>query len=199
MTTRAATVLIVPGLRDHVPQHWQTLLAARLPRVQTVAPIGRDNLDCLERVEAIEETAAKIDGPIIALAHSGGVIATLHWARLTRRAICGALLATPPDFDQAMREDYPSMEALDAGGWLPVPRNKLAFRSIVAASRNDPLARYERVASFARSWGSKLVDLGEVGHLNPASGFGDWPAAEALIAELDTTASDCWLKSRRIA
>jgi predicted alpha/beta hydrolase family esterase len=28
---REATVLIVPGLRDHVPQHWQTLLASRLP------------------------------------------------------------------------------------------------------------------------------------------------------------------------
>jgi hypothetical protein len=29
--------LIVPGLRDHVPGHWQTLLASRLPRVRTVA------------------------------------------------------------------------------------------------------------------------------------------------------------------
>ena len=34
-----ATVLIVPGLRDHVPQHWQTLLAAQLPRVVSVPPM----------------------------------------------------------------------------------------------------------------------------------------------------------------
>jgi predicted alpha/beta hydrolase family esterase len=27
-----ATVLIVPGLRDHVAEHWQTVLGARLPR-----------------------------------------------------------------------------------------------------------------------------------------------------------------------
>ena len=26
----APTILVVPGLRDHVAQHWQTLLAARL-------------------------------------------------------------------------------------------------------------------------------------------------------------------------
>ena len=26
-----ATILVVPGLRDHVAQHWQTLLAARVP------------------------------------------------------------------------------------------------------------------------------------------------------------------------
>ena len=37
--TESNTVLIVPGLRDHVPDHWQTLLAAKLPRVHTVAPL----------------------------------------------------------------------------------------------------------------------------------------------------------------
>jgi hypothetical protein len=194
-----ATVLIVPGLRDHVPEHWQTLLASRLPRVRTVTPMGRDDLDCLARVEAIEEAAAQIDGPIILVAHSGGVIAVTHWARLTRRAVRGALLATPADFDQPLPVGYPSMGALEGGGWLPVPRNALPFRSIVAASRNDPLARYERVAAFARSWGSKLVDLGEVGHLNPASGFGDWRGADRLLAELEASARRRELKQSRIA
>ena len=194
MTTREAIVLIVPGLRDHVPQHWQTLLASRLPRVRTVAPMGRGNLDCLKRIGAIEEEAAKIDGPIIVVAHSGGVIATLHWARVTQRPLRGALLATPADFDQPMPEGYPLRGALEAGGWLPVPRNTLPFRSIVAASRNDPLACYKRATAFARSWGSKLVDLGEVGHLNPASGYGDWPQADSLIRELEISASPCWLK-----
>jgi serine hydrolase len=193
---REATVLIVPGLRDHVPGHWQTLLASRLPRVRTVPPMGRDNLDCHARVEAIEEAAAGIDGPIIVVAHSGGVISVVHWARLTQRAVRGALLATPADFDQPLPEEYPSMGALEGGGWLPVPRNALPFRSIVAASRNDPLARYERVAAFARSWGSKLIDLGGVGHLNPASGFGEWPQAVSLINELDAAASPCWLQQR---
>ena len=77
-----------------------------------------------------------------------------------------------------------------------MPRNALPFRSIVAASRNDPLASYDRVAAFARSWGSKLVDLGEVGHLNPASGFGEWPHAISLINELDASATQCWLRRR---
>jgi predicted alpha/beta hydrolase family esterase len=95
--TREATVLIVPGLRDHVPEHWQTLLASRLPRVRGVTPIGRDKLDRLARVEAIEEAAASIDGAIIIVAHSGGVIAVTHWARLTRRAVRGALLPRRQD------------------------------------------------------------------------------------------------------
>ena len=194
MSAREATVLIVPGLRDHVSQHWQTLLALRLPRVRTVVPMGRSNLNCWERVVAIEEAAASIEGPIIVVAHSGGVIATLHWARQTQRQLRGALLATPADFDLPMPEGYPSMGALYAGGWLPVPRNVLSFPSIVAASRNDPLASFERVVAFARSWGSKLVDLGEVGHLNPASGFGEWPQAEDFIAELATPLAGAGLK-----
>ena len=66
-----------------------------------------------------------------------------------------------------MPEGYPTLGALQAGGWLPVPRERFGFRSIVAASRNDPLARFERVAELARAWGSRLDDLGEVGHLNP--------------------------------
>ncbi len=186
-----ATVLIVPGLRDHVPGHWQTLLASRLPRVRTVQPMGRNRLDCKARLEAIEREAASIDGPIVLVAHSGGVIATVHWAHRTRRAVRGALLATPADFERPLLDGYPTMDALRDSGWLPVPRGALPFRSIVAASRNDPLASYERVSALAQAWGSRLVDLGEVGHLNPASGFGDWPQADGLIRNLDAAAAEC--------
>jgi predicted alpha/beta hydrolase family esterase len=178
------TVLIVPGLRDHVAEHWQTLLAARLPHVRTVEPMGREDLDCARKVAAIEREANAIKGPLLLVAHSGGVIMVAHWAKQTQRVVHGALLATPPDFERAMPAGYPTIKELRAGGWLPVPRNRLPFRSIVAASRNDPLGQFERVAELARDWGSKLVDLGEVGHLNPASGYGEWPGAEPLISEL---------------
>ena len=179
------TVLIVPGLRDQVDDHWQTLLAERLAatgrRVYTVAPLGRDDLRCCARVEALEEAAALIDGPLIIVAHSGGVITVVHWAQRTHRLVAGALLAVPPDFERPMPDGYPTIEQLSSHRWLPVPRAQLPFRSIVAASRNDPLASFDRVESLARAWGSGLVDLGDVGHLNPASGFGVWPRAEQLI------------------
>jgi predicted alpha/beta hydrolase family esterase len=182
------TVLIVPGLRDAVAQHWQTLLEARLRAagrpVAAVPPLGREDLDCAAKVAAIERTAASVEGPIVIVAHSGGCVMVAHWALRTRRAVQGALLAAPPDFDTAMPEGYPTLDALRAAGWLPVPRARLPFTSIVAGSRNDPLASYDRVAGLARDWGSELVDLGEVGHLNPASGYGEWPRAEELIARL---------------
>jgi predicted alpha/beta hydrolase family esterase len=182
------TVLIVPGLRDAVEDHWQTLLETSLRRegraVASVLPMGRDDLSCSARVAAIERAAQSIEGPIVVVAHSGGCIMLAHWARRTKRAVRGALLATPPDFEKPMPEGYPTMDQLRASGWLPVPRIRLPFRSIVAASRNDPLGRFSRVTALASDWGSEVVDLGHVGHLNPASGYGNWPKADALIERL---------------
>lgn len=178
------TILIVPGLRDHVDQHWQTLLAQQLPQVKTVPPMGREDLDCKKRTQAIETTMASIAGPVLIVAHSGGCIMVAHWAQTSAHVhrVCGALLATPPDFERPMPEGYPSLDALNAGGWLPVPCQKLPFRSLVATSDNDPLASHDSVTALAQAWGSETVDLGAVGHLNPASGYGEWPMASVLLA-----------------
>ncbi|QRQ85975.1 RBBP9/YdeN family alpha/beta hydrolase [Cupriavidus oxalaticus] len=185
MTVTKPTVLIVPGLRDHVPEHWQTLLAARLPRVVSVAPLEQDKLSCAARVEAIDRALAAIDGPVIIVAHSAGAMMVAHWAaRGATREILGALLAAPADLETPMPAGYPTTEALDAQGWLPIPRGELPFPSIVAASSNDPLTRLDRARELAQAWGSRFVELGEVGHLNPASGYGEWPRAEAFIREL---------------
>lgn len=190
------TILIVPGLRDDVPEHWQTVLAERLDTVQTVPVRGRHCLDCHRRVDDIDAAVQAIAGPVVIVAHSGGIIAVAHWAQRSARPVQGALLAAPPDFDTPMPQPYPDMEALRAGGWFPVPLGPLPFPSIAALSRNDPLGRFDRIEALARGWGSRIADLGAVGHLNPASGYGDWPAAESFIAELSAISSYCRLKGR---
>src|SRR5215472_15712736 len=78
------TVLIVPGLRDHVADHWQTLLAAELPRSRTVPPLERDKLNLALRIAAIEGELAQIPGPVVFVAHSGGV-PTIIWQRWSAR------------------------------------------------------------------------------------------------------------------
>jgi predicted alpha/beta hydrolase family esterase len=183
-------ILIVPGLRGDVPEHWQSRLAAHLAlagrNVVTVPPMGRADLDCQARVDAIEAHARAIDGPLLLVAHSGGCIMLAHWAQHTLRRVHGALLATPPDFESPMPEGFPRMEELQAAGWLPVPRRPLNFPSIVAVSSNDPLGREESVRDLARDWGSTVVSLGDVGHLNPASGYGEWPRALDLLDLLES-------------
>ena len=66
------TLMFVPGLRDHVEEHWQTLLANQLPNAVTVPPLEQDKLSCEARLDAIDQALAKIDGPVIIVAHSAG-------------------------------------------------------------------------------------------------------------------------------
>lgn len=180
----APTVLIVPGLRDHVEEHWQTILERKLPKAASVPPLEHDKLSCAARVEALQQAIARIDGPIVLVAHSGGVMIAVHWAQRYDRPIQGALLAAPADLETPLPAGYPTLDALRDNGWLPIPRTRLPFPSIVAASSNDPLAAYDRVRQYADDWGSAVVDVGAVGHLNPAAGFGEWPQAEELIRRL---------------
>jgi predicted alpha/beta hydrolase family esterase len=175
-------------LREHVPDHWQTLLAGKLPRVHSVAPLEHDKLNCAARVDAIDRALAAIEGPVIIVAHSAGAMMVAHWAaRGATREVRGALLAAPADVETPMPPGYPTTEALDQHGWLPIPRGRLPFPSIVAAGSNDPLTRLDRAREFAQAWGSRFVELGAVGHLNPASGHGEWPRAEEFIRELSST------------
>ncbi|WPN45179.1 MULTISPECIES: RBBP9/YdeN family alpha/beta hydrolase [unclassified Pseudomonas] len=179
------TILIVPGLRDHVPEHWQTLLQARLDKVRSVPPLEENKLSLAARVEAIQRELETICGPVILVAHSAGVLMVVHWAARHDRPIKGALLAAPPDLEASWPAGYPSPESLRANGWNPLPTAPLPFPSIVAASTNDHLASLASVTRMAGQWGSQLVNLGAVGHLNPAAGYGEWPQAEGFIDTLD--------------
>ena len=188
-STRQAAILIVPGLRDHVEDHWQTHLERKLSSVRkvvSVPPLETDKLSCAARVAAVQQAIEAIEGPLIVVAHSAGVIMTVHWAQKHTRKLEGVLLAAPPDFESPLPAGYPTPDALQANGWLPVPRHALPFRSIVAASTNDPLATLDRVTQMASDWGSELVNVGAVGHINPASGFGEWLLAEQLIRSLES-------------
>jgi len=178
------TVVIVPGLRDHVENHWQTHLHRELPQSVCVPRLQMHKLSCRAWVDALDATIAAAAGPVLLVAHSAGVMMVAHWARQQRRAILGALLVTPPDFGVPLPEGYPAPHVLEENGWLPTPMERLPFPSIVAASTNDPLARFTRTIGLARAWGSKLVRLGNVGHMNPASGFGPWHDAHTFIRQL---------------
>ncbi len=182
--SESPTVVLVPGLRDHVEDHWQTHLEKKLDKVRSVPPLEQNKLSRQARVAALDEVLTDISGPVVLVAHSAGVMITVQWAREHSRPIAAALLVTPPDFDFPLLGPYPTPEELEQNGWMPIPRQRLPFPSIVAASRNDPLAGYRRVAGLAEGWGSQLLDLGEVGHLNPAAGYGYWPLAEELVGDL---------------
>ena len=176
-------IVTVPGLRGHVEDHWQTRLAAEMPGVLPVPPLGHGNPSLKERIAALEETVSSHERVII-VAHSAGVLTTVHWASQSPKKAAGALLVTPPVLTNELPHGYPSLATLWEHGWMPIPQEPLPFPSIVAASTNDTLGDEPAVRALAEAWGSRYHEIGPVGHLNPASGFGPWPEAKALIRQV---------------
>ena len=180
----SATVLFVPGLRDQVEDHWQTHAARAFPGSVTVELLTEDRLSRAARVAALDAALNSIKGEVVIAAHSAGCLMVAHWALAPSRTIKAALLATPADVEHPLPEGYPSFDDLSANGWMPIPRQPLPFPTLVVASRNDPLAKFERIESLALEWKAELHDAGEVGHLNPPAGFGRWPDGHRLIERL---------------
>jgi predicted alpha/beta hydrolase family esterase len=90
--------------------------------------------------------------------------------------VAGAFLVAPSDVEAP---SYP----VPVNGFAPIPLAPLPFPSTVLASSNDPYITMARATAFAQAWGSRLVDIGEAGHVNADSGHGAWPEGERLLQE----------------
>jgi predicted alpha/beta hydrolase family esterase len=124
------------------------------------------------------------------VAHSLACVLVTHWALRTDLPVRAALLVAPsnpdrPDFDRS------------AVGFSPVPRRRLPFPSILVASSNDPKGTLEYAAACAEAWGSRFVNVGAVGHINVASGLGDWPQGQLLYRQLEALAQPQYRGSRQ--
>lgn len=126
---------------------------------------------------ALHAVVSESDEPAVLIAHSGGCITTAVWAANHAGPVRAALLVTPP-YIAKFKPDDPSDTP------YVIPRGRLPFRAVVVASRTDPYTTFARFEQFAEDWGAELVDAGDVGHLDTASGFGPWPDGERLVSEL---------------
>ncbi|MEW9571487.1 RBBP9/YdeN family alpha/beta hydrolase [Rhodanobacter sp. Si-c] len=167
---------MLPGIGDSGPQHWQTLWEARNPVFRRVIQRDWDHPVCAEWAIALEQAVAGAGAGAVLVAHSLGALLATHWAAATKLRIKAALLVAVPD---PAGPAFP----VEAEGFV-VTRRPLPFRSIVVASRNDPYARFAWSQACAAAWGSELVDIGDAGHINAASGFGEWPQGQALLRRL---------------
>jgi len=173
--------LIIPGLHDSGPDHWQTRwLACRddCARVE----LGRWSEPSRTLwMSRLDRAVARSRDPVVLVAHSLGCHAVAWWAneasapRLEK--VRGALLVAPPDVDR------PDAIAL-LTPFAPTPDRALPFRSILAASRDDDYASFERSRWMAARWGSALIDFGRQGHLNTESRLGDWIDGQRLLRGL---------------
>jgi uncharacterized protein len=170
-------VLLLPGLYDSGPDHWQSHWERTLPNAVRIVQRDWNTPDRKEWVATLELTVAKHGPDVVLVGHSTACALIAFWAAQSSRAVRGALIVAPSDTEASSYPKGPT-------GWTPMPTNRLPFPSTVAASTNDEYVTLERAQSFANSWGSTFVNIGKAGHINSASGLGDWPRGQALLAEL---------------
>ena len=176
-------VLILPGIGNSGPEHWQTLWERQDPSCERVSQSEWEAPHCADWMARLSRVVGERSGHAVLAAHSSACPLVAHWAAAAPAEyvsrIRGALLVAPSDPDGP---NYP----IGPVGFSPMPLRALPFASIVVASTDDRYVAADRAREYADAWGSRFVLLQGAGHINAASGLGSWPEGYALLDSLRT-------------
>lgn len=166
----SAHYLIVPGVGGSGPDHWQSqwqtaLVGRRVEQDDWHAP------DLDRWTARLSQVLSESLYPPIVVAHSFGCLVAVEVARQTPERIAALFLAAPAD---------PARFGIEQR----LPRTPVGVPSRLIASENDPWLSLENARVWAGRWGSDFINAGQVGHINPASGHGDWPDGLRALARL---------------
>lgn len=185
------TTLIIPGLNNSGPEHWQSLFEAQIPGSRRVAQQDWSRPNIIPWARNVQNAILRSDDPVILVAHSFGVLASIVGAARVADKVAGALFVAPAD----PAKFTPSGEILSeaAQDWSTglynlIPKERLGYPTIIAASLDDPYMPFKRAAWWATKWQSRVVSLGNSGHVNVASGHGQWSVGEALYSDIVSVA-----------
>lgn len=166
-------LLIVPGLHNSGPAHWQSWLQSLHPTAVRVEQRdwGQPQLDrWAARIASTLDRQS--DGPWLVAAHSFGCLALArHLVLHPDSPVAGVLLVAPADPDKF------GVAGLLPQGALPVP-------GTLVHSNTDPWMRAASARIWAHRWGCHTVNLGDAGHINTESGFGPLPPAQRWVVSM---------------
>jgi predicted alpha/beta hydrolase family esterase len=170
--------LIVPGLGNSGPEHWQTFFENSGDNFKRIIQQEWDAPVCNDWVITIDKAVSDYNADsVVLIGHSLGCITIAHWANQFKKLIKAALLVAPSDVE-AQGYSFP------AKGFSPRPTEKINFKTVVVASEDDPWVSLERAKYFADSWGSEFVNIGKAGHINAASGHYEWKEGFKILKNL---------------
>jgi predicted alpha/beta hydrolase family esterase len=159
---------IIPGLGNSGPEHWQTYFEKSGKNFQRINQKEWDAPDCLDWIQTIDTALSTYDlSQVVLVGHSLGCATIAHWVSRYNKLIKGALLVAPSDLE-APQYTFPIT------GFLPIPKQKIGFKTIIVASDDDVWVSLDRAKYFAECWGSEFINIGNAGHINAASGYGQW-------------------------
>jgi len=189
-------LLVLPGLHGSGPDHWQSWLERRSRGSRRVEQGRWAHADLPTWTARVGEVlASEPPGPWIAVAHSFGCLAlvqhllnerslppTRDEGAVAQAGVVAALLVAPAD---------PERFAARAALARRLPLREAA----VLSSSNDPWLPTHAALPWAQTWGVRLIDLGDVGHVNVDAGFGPWAFMRDQVARLQQR----WHSQRRAA
>ena len=179
------TIVFVPGYGNSINGHWQELWKKEFKDSYWVEQEQWETPCCVDWVETLNSLIQSIEGPILLVTHSLGGSTVVEWSKKYSANILGAFLVAVPDVQSAY---LPSA----ISGYHTPPLEKLPFSSVMLASSNDPYATFSRAEYFAEAWGSKLINVGDLEHINTDSNIGEWPEGKQLLNKF---INDCLDKS----
>ncbi|WP_239021381.1 RBBP9/YdeN family alpha/beta hydrolase [Novacetimonas cocois] len=162
-------LVIVPGLHDSGPRHWQSHWHALLPsRRVRQADWDRPRWDMW--VTGLERTLAHCHRPVVFVAHSLGAVLVARWGQQqTRVRVAGALLVAPADLRGPRARQVPALRDFAFPSSSPLP-----FPARIIASTNDEWLSPRRAGAFAAAWDAPLITAGRLGHIGNTSPVGTW-------------------------
>jgi len=173
----SSPVLILPGIGNSGPLHWQSLWEHAHPDFQRVQQRDWDKPVCEEWVAKLEAAVKQAGPQTILVAHSLGCLTIAHWASGPHSPVAAALLVAVPD------PNGPNTPK-DVMGYSHTPTQPFPFPSTVVISADDPYGSPEHAGRLARAWGSRVVHVGNRGHINADSGLSDWQEGYDLLEQL---------------
>lgn len=177
--------VIVPGVGGSEHDHWQSWLQRQLKSCSRVQQQDWNNPVLHEWIEQFVKTVQAIQEPIQIVAHSFGCLTTV------------AALAQHPELKQKIKNLVLVAPANPArfgdAGFARESQNdyqqyfhqlKLQVPTQMIISENDPWLNFQDALQLAKAWKIRPKNLGQVGHINVASGFGPFPEIyDFLISE----------------
>lgn len=171
-------VIILPGIGGSGDNHWQTFWEKADTRMRRFRPKSWDEPGLADWIDALEREVARCARPPLLVAHSLAGLLVAHWAARSTKQVAGAFLVAVPD---STSHSFPAEAASFAGP----PAARFTFPSMIVASSDDPYGSLDHAYRRAGDWGSVVTEIGARGHVNAASGVGDWPEGKALLRDFE--------------
>ncbi|MCX6072820.1 MAG: alpha/beta hydrolase [Campylobacterales bacterium] len=173
-------VLILHGWGGSDNPHWQAWLASEVVKEYGMVAFPLlDNPHFPSKNRWMKQVKALLEdvNPDVVICHSLGCTLWLHLCNEGEIApVKRLLLVAPPRLSC-------EIEILKTFFPISTPENLFAKEAMMVTSDNDPYMSQEEAQALQKSLGIEMKVLENAGHINDASGYGEWPWVKEWVGK----------------